>query len=41
MGDLFDIESAKGAPMVAAIIVAIAVLLLAGFSFGFQGSVQF
>jgi hypothetical protein len=41
MGDLFDIESAKGAPMVAAIIVAIAVLLLTGFSFGFQGSVQF
>jgi hypothetical protein len=41
MGDLFDIESAKGAPMVAAIIVAVAVLILVGFSFGFSGSVQF
>jgi hypothetical protein len=41
MGDLFDIESAKGAPMVAALIVGLAVLLLVGFSFGFQGSVHF
>jgi hypothetical protein len=41
MGDLFDWESAQGAPLTAAIIVAIAVLVLVGFSFGFQGSVQF
>jgi hypothetical protein len=37
----FSLENAQGAPMAAAIIVAVAVLLLVGFSFGFQGSIQF
>jgi hypothetical protein len=36
-----SLENAKGAPLVAAIIVMVAVVLLGGFAFAFQGSIQF
>lgn len=38
---MFDFESASGAPLMAAFIVLIAVIVLGGVSFAFQGSVQF
>ena len=38
---MFDFESAAGAPMVCAVIVLLAVVVLGGISFAFQGSVQF
>lgn len=36
-----DFEQAKGTPLVAAIIVLLAVVVLGAISFSFQGSVQF
>lgn len=36
-----DIKNAQGAPLVAAIIVLLAVVVLGAVSFAFQGSVQF
>lgn len=36
-----SLDHMQGPPLAAAIIVAVAVLLLVGFSFGFQGNVQF
>lgn len=36
-----NFEKAQGAPMIAAIIVLIAVVILGGISFAFQGSIQF
>lgn len=38
---MFDFESAKGAPLAAAIIVILAIVLLGGISVAFQGSVHF
>ena len=38
---LMDISSSNATPMVAAIIVLIAIVALGGISFAFQGSVQF
>lgn len=38
---MFDFNNAQGAPMMAALIVLIAVVILGGISFAFQGSVQF
>lgn len=38
---MFDFESAQGAPLVAATIILIAVLLHLGIAFAFSGSVQF
>lgn len=36
-----DFSQASGAPMAAAIIVLLAIVVLGGISFAFQGSVQF
>jgi hypothetical protein len=36
-----SLENAKGTPIVAFIIVVVAVVLLGGFAFAFQGSIQF
>ena len=36
-----DMSSSKATPMVAAIIVLVAIVLLGGISFAFQGNVQF
>ncbi len=36
-----NFDQAKGPPMIAAVIVLIAIALLGGISFAFQGSVQF
>lgn len=36
-----NFDNASGAPMIAALIVAVAILFLGGVAFGFQGSVQF
>jgi hypothetical protein len=36
-----DTETIMGAPLASAIIVAVAVAILFGISFAFQGSVQF
>ncbi len=36
-----DFSHSQGAPLVAATIVLIAIALLGGISFAFQGSVQF
>lgn len=38
---MLDFEQAKGPPLVAAIIVLLAVVVLGGISFAFQGSIQF
>jgi hypothetical protein len=37
----FDLENAKGAPLMAAVIIMIAIIALGGMSFAFQGSIQF
>lgn len=36
-----NFDQAQGAPMVCAVIVLLAVVILGGISFAFQGSVQF
>ena len=36
-----DFENAQGAPLVAAVIVLLAIVALGGISFAFQGSFQF
>jgi hypothetical protein len=36
-----SLDNARGAPLVAAIIVMVAVIVLGGFAFAFQGSIQF
>jgi hypothetical protein len=36
-----DFENAQGAPLVAAVIVLLAIVALGGISFAFQGSIQF
>ena len=36
-----DFKNAAGAPLMAAVIVALAVVALGGITFMFQGSVQF
>lgn len=36
-----NFEQAKGTPLIAATIVLLAIVLLGGISFGFQGSIQF
>jgi hypothetical protein len=38
---MFDFEAAKGPPLICAVIVLIAIVVLGGISFGFQGAVQF
>lgn len=40
MGD-FDFDGMQGAPLMAAVLVLIAVIVLGSISFGFQGQVQF
>jgi hypothetical protein len=36
-----NFEQAQGAPLICAVIVLLAVVVLGGISFAFQGSVQF
>lgn len=40
MGD-FSLDNLTDEPLMCAVIVAIAVAVIVGFSFGFKGSVQF
>lgn len=40
MGD-FSLSNLQGEPLMCAVIVALAVAVLVGLSFGFQGHVQF
>lgn len=37
----FDLDNARGAPLFAAILVLLAVVVLGAVSFAFQGSIQF
>ena len=37
----FDFDGMQGAPLMAAVLVLVAVIVLGSISFGFQGQVQF
>jgi len=36
-----DFQNAQGAPLIAAVLVLVAIVALGGISFAFQGSIQF